>query len=124
MNGLRVLIVEDQAIIALWLKSSLELHGCEVCGITGRGEEAMELAESLMPDIVVMDIFLSGAMNGIEAARVIAGRLGIPIVYMTGNSDDAMLAEAMETAPLGYLKKPIMGDELISIMRGMRGGSA
>jgi CheY-like chemotaxis protein len=87
-----ILIVEDEVIVATDLSRKLERLGYEVCGTAMEGEEAVALASSLRPHLVLMDIRLEGSMDGIEAARAICRNLDVPIVYLTAHSDTATLA--------------------------------
>jgi len=108
----RIMIVEDEAITALYLKERLLKKGYVVAGIESSAEDAMIRAEELMPDLVLMDIFLSGKMNGIEASRHIYTRLRIPIVFLTAYSQDSLVELAIKTEPFGYMIKPFNEVEL------------
>jgi len=108
----RILIVEDEGILAKHISSDLINLGYEVIGITASGESAVELAQSLGPDLVLMDIKLKGKMDGITAAEHIQELLGIPIVYLTAFSDTDSLERAKITNPFGYVIKPVATREL------------
>ena len=112
MSKARILVVEDEGIIAEDLQLSLEEMGYEVVGIAVTGEDAVEEAEKSRPDLVLMDVVLQGQMNGIEAANRIHKMLGIPVIYLTAYSDDKMLERAKITEPFGYMIKPIREREL------------
>ena len=101
----KVIIVEDEAITALNLKYDLEDLGYEVLETIDNGNEAIEKSQELFPDFVLMDINLKGKMWGIEAAKEIS-EIGIPIIFLTANTDDFTAFEALKTAPYGYLSKP------------------
>lgn len=101
----KVLVVEDEAITALNIKMDLEDLGYEVPEPVDNGPEAIEKSDEIYPDIVLMDINLKGSMTGIEAAKEIS-EMGIPIIFLTANTDDATAFEALKTAPYGYLSKP------------------
>lgn len=101
----RIIIVEDEAITALNLKYDLEDLGYEVLETFDTGTEAIEKSREMFPDIVLMDINLKGDTNGIEAASEIS-EMGIPIIFLTANTDDLTAFEALKTAPYGYLAKP------------------
>ena len=101
----KVIIVEDEAITALNLKYDLEDLGYEVLETIDNGNEAIEKSQELFPDFVLMDINLKGNMRGIEAAKEIS-EIGIPIIFLTANTDDFTAFEALKTAPYGYLSKP------------------
>ena len=101
----KVIIVEDEAITALNLKYDLEDLGYEVLETIDNGNDAIEKSNELFPDFVLMDINLKGNMRGIEAAKEIS-EIGIPIIFLTANTDDFTAFEALKTAPYGYLSKP------------------
>jgi PAS domain S-box-containing protein len=108
----RILIVEDQKIVAADLESTLRRLGYSVVGTASSGEEAIRKASELEPSIVLMDIRLRGDMDGIEAARSVRARQDVPIVYLTAYADDETIVRARETAPFGYLVKPFNEREL------------
>ncbi|MFH0825990.1 MAG: ATP-binding protein [Pseudomonadota bacterium] len=108
----RIFIVEDDGIIAQDLAESLTGLGYEVVGTARSGDTALEMVQETRPDIVLMDIRLEGDMDGIEAAQRIKSRLDVPIVYLTGYADGAVLERAKLTGPFGYLLKPSTDKEL------------
>jgi len=108
----RILIVEDERIIAADLEENLKDMGYEVCGITGFGEEALELAAEHRPDLVLMDIKLQGAMDGIETAAEMKARFQLPVVYLTAFSNGEILSRAEVAEPFGFLVKPFQPGEL------------
>jgi len=118
---IRVLIVEDEAILAMNLQVGLEEGQCEVVGIACSAEEAVRQAGQTKPDIVVMDIKLKGAMDGIEAAIQINDKYGIPIMYLTGNTDDATRERAIHSHPLRYLEKPVESHVLCEVIKQAMG---
>jgi PAS domain S-box-containing protein len=101
-----ILIVEDEGIVAADLARKLEGLGYEVAGTAARGDEAVELVSRLRPDLVLMDIWLEGSMDGIEAAEAIRRHHDVPVVYLTAHSDSATLVRAKLTGPFGYVLKP------------------
>ena len=101
----KIIIVEDEAITAMNLKYDLEDLGYEVLESVDNGDHAIEKSQELFPDIVLMDIALKGNITGIEAAEEIS-KMGIPIIFLTANSDDLTAFEALKTVPYGYLSKP------------------
>ena len=101
----QILIAEDDATIAQDLKFKIESLGYEVAGITNSGEQAIELAQRVRPDLVIMDIQLAGEMDGIEAAEQIR-TLRVPLVYVSGFCDGPVLQRAQLTEPYGYIVKP------------------
>lgn len=108
----RILIVEDERLVAEELHDRLTSLGATVVGATASGLQAIEAANVLRPDLVVMDIRLKGAMDGIEAATRITDGQGIPVVFLTAHSDDATLERAKQAQPYGYLLKPLQEHEL------------
>jgi CheY-like chemotaxis protein len=112
MSGERILIVEDESILAMLIKGKLRSSGYEVADWVDTGENAIKKAKELLPDLILMDIVLKGKMDGIEASKQIRNRLDIPIIYLTAYSDDDVLKRARITEPYGYLIKPFREDEL------------
>ena len=108
----KILIVEDERIIALNVRESLESLGYIVPAIVASGEKAVEKALVLRPDLVLMDIRLKGNIDGIQAAEQIWNSLSIPVIYVTGHSDKSTLERAKITAPFGYILKPVKEQEL------------
>jgi CheY-like chemotaxis protein len=102
----RVMVVEDEALVAMALESCLKNLGHQVAASAASGEEAVRKAISLDPDLVLMDIRLKGRIDGIEAASRIGQALHIPIVYLTAHSDDETLVRAQATEPYGFILKP------------------
>ncbi len=102
-----ILIVEDQLIIAMDLKLTLEGLGYGVIGIAGTAEECFLYFENEKPDLVLMDIMLSGNIDGISAAEMIHKKFDVPIIYLTAHSDENSLLRANLTGPYGYIVKPI-----------------
>jgi DNA-binding NarL/FixJ family response regulator len=102
----RVLIVEDEHIVAMGIKRMLITLGYTVAGIASSGEGAIKKAESTIPDLVLMDIMLKGDVNGIEAAKEIKSLFDIPVVYLTACSEHKIVEKAWETNPSGYIVKP------------------
>jgi PAS domain S-box-containing protein len=109
---MRVLIVEDELIIAQDLSHTLKRIGHSVIDVVTSGEDALRSVERQMPDLVLMDIRLSGSMDGIEAARRIYNRWGIPVVFLTAHADDQTVREALLAEPWAYLLKPFDEREL------------
>lgn len=107
-----MLIVEDEAIVALDLRNRLTKLGYEVTDTATRGDDAVNLAETHRPDLVLMDIRLQGEMNGIDAAEIIRTRFKLPIVYLTAHADEATVNRACVTEPFGYILKPFEEREL------------
>ncbi len=112
----RILIVEDEAIVARDLTQQLETLGYEVAGQSATGEEALILAERLRPNLVLMDIQLAGGIDGIEVARTIRERFAIPVVFLTAFAGDGVLQRAKLTEPFGYILKPFEERELGTVL--------
>jgi CheY-like chemotaxis protein len=110
----RILVVEDEHIVAMGIKRMLKELGYTVTGIASSGEDAISKAESTFPDVVLMDIMLKGEMDGVEAAEKIRSRFNIPVVYLTAYSDDNILDRAKRTEPFGYIIKPFDEKDLHS----------
>lgn len=106
MTEARILIVEDDGIVAQDLKNRLTGMGYFIVFITPTGEEAIEQTGIQQPDVILMDIHLAGKMDGITAAYHIREKYQIPIVYLTAYSDEETLARARKTHPAGYVLKP------------------
>jgi signal transduction histidine kinase len=104
--GAKVLVVEDESIVALDLRKALTGLGYSVPAVAASGEEAIRKAAEACPDLVLMDIRLRGGMSGIEAAEDIRARFGIPVVYLTALADESTVQWARKTEPFGYLIKP------------------
>ncbi len=102
----QILIVEDEALVALSVKSCLEKAGYGTPWIASTAEEALRMLSAAKPDLILMDISLSGKMNGIEAAGIIRDTSRVPVVYLTAHSDPETLEKAKVTEPFGYILKP------------------
>lgn len=107
-----VLIVEDEGLVAQELKERLEALGCSVLGIVRRGEDAVQQASVLQPDLILMDVRLAGPMDGITAARNIRDERRIPVIFVTAYGDTSTVDRASETEPYGYILKPFDGAAL------------
>ncbi len=112
MKKIRVLIVEDEPIIAADLDDRLTEMGFEVLGPCASGEEALLFFEQSNIDLVLMDIQLDGDLDGIQTALKILEKRQLPIIYLTSNADDATFSRAKNTAPAAFLSKPFRGKDL------------
>ncbi len=110
----RILIVEDESIIALDLKTSLQHAGYIIAGVASSGEESIALAQTQQPDLILMDIRLRGPMDGIEAAQKIREQQSCPVVFLTAHTDSQTLDRAKLTDPFGYLTKPFVDHSLMT----------
>jgi len=107
MTRKKILIVEDEVITAMSLQHLLEHWGCGKCEQVSSGKEAIEKAMSEKPDIVLIDINLRGETNGIEVAKQLQARFCVPIIFITGYSDEETIKEAKKIKPVGYFVKPL-----------------
>ncbi|TGM52979.1 histidine kinase dimerization/phosphoacceptor domain -containing protein [Leptospira adleri] len=110
----KILVVEDEIIVAVNLGQKLKKLGYELVGITSSGEEAIQKAEENHPDLVLMDINIEGNLDGIETAEVLRNRFHTPVIYLTAYADENTLDRAKKTQPLGYIVKPFESDQLRS----------
>ncbi len=110
----KILVVEDEIIVAVNLGQKLKKLGYELVGITSSGEEAIQKAEENHPDLVLMDINIEGNLDGIETAEVLRNRFHTPVIYLTAYADESTLDRAKKTQPLGYIVKPFESDQLRS----------
>ena len=112
MTDICILVVEDEAIVARDLQMRLRDLGYLVPAIAHTGNDAVRLAEELVPDLILMDIRLIGKMDGIEAAAIIREQRDIPVIYLTAFADQKTVERAKITAPMGYLVKPFQDRDL------------
>lgn len=111
MRG-KVLIVEDEPIVALDLKQELEMLGCEVLGVAESADEALVAAGVHRPDLALMDVRIVGSVDGIQTAGLLRAAYQIPVVFLTSYSDETTIARAAREMPYGYLTKPFQSGEL------------
>ena len=114
MSQAKVLIVEDENIVALDIASRVESLGYAVAAVVRSGERAIEKVAETRPDLVLMDIRLRGALDGIQAAEHIHARFDLPVIYLTAYADEETLQRAKVTQPYGYILKPFEARELHS----------
>jgi two-component system, response regulator PdtaR len=112
MTSPKILIVEDEYIIANDIQTSLENIGYNVCGMVASGEKAIKAVKEKQPDLILMDIMLKGEMDGVAAAEIIKSEFDISVIYLSAYSDEEVLKRAKETLPFGYLIKPFRDREL------------
>lgn len=103
----KIMLVEDEVLFAKDLQDLLVSWGYTVPALVSTGEEAIEKAGEMKPDLVLMDIVLKGGMDGIDAADLIRTRFKIPVVYLTAYADDETVQRAKITEPYGYVLKPL-----------------
>ena len=112
MKKNKVLIVEDEGIISMDMSMSLASMGYEVLGALPSGEEAVQFLETTIPDVILMDVQLSGDLDGIQTAEKINKKYNIPIIYISEHTDELTLSRAKITGPYGYVKKSFNYNEL------------
>jgi two-component system cell cycle sensor histidine kinase/response regulator CckA len=115
-----ILVVEDEGLIAHNLANSLRKSGYVVSGIAPSGEDALEKVRALKPDLVLMDIQLSGKLDGIETAEQVRSRFSIPVVFLTAHATPDVLDRAKRTQPFGFLVKPFRPTDLVSAIEVAR----
>lgn len=113
-SKIRIMIVEDEQIVAKHIKNHLKKGGYNFFEVAATGEEAVERAAEIQPDLILMDIRLAGPMDGIQAAGKIRARFNIPIIYLTAFADSETLERSRATEPFGYLLKPFEAKVLYS----------
>jgi two-component system, response regulator PdtaR len=117
VRPLRVLIVEDEALVAMEIEDLLEELGAEVVGSASDADEAIRLAEALRPDCATMDIRLRGERDGISVATEIYLRFGIRSVFVSAHGDAGTQARAADARPIGWLAKPLARERLATALR-------
>lgn len=114
MQPKKVLIVEDEGVVALSLQIMLKKIGYEVVGVAVTGEDAVNMATHLQPDVILMDIHLKGDMDGIQATKKINMVTDVPVIYLTAYADDDTVKRALKTESCSYLVKPFNPREVYS----------
>ena len=112
MPEIKIMIVEDETLVADHLRLLLEEFGYIVCGSESNGQEALVRIEEERPHLVLMDIRLGGGMDGVEVARRVWEEHGVPSVFLTAYSDQETLDRAVMSNPFGYLVKPVTSEQL------------
>lgn len=108
----KILIVDDEVVVAEDIRRQLRSLGYTVVGVVSSGSEAVRLAGEHRPDLILMDVKLKGPIDGIDAARTIHAQYSIPVIYLTAFSDEDTLERARQTLPLAYLIKPFVSSDL------------
>jgi len=108
----KILVVENEAIISLRLQKMLTEIGYDAVGIAYSGEEALEKARSLRPDLILMDIMIPGKFDGIRVAEMVKSEFNIPVIFLTAFSEDRIIERAKKVTPYGYVLKPFQDGEL------------
>jgi len=115
--SMKVLIVEDESIVAMELSSYVTELGYSVIGRASNGSDAFNLALEHKPDVVLMDVHIKGDEDGIDLVKRLHEAMGISVIYITAFNDDTSLDRAIETDPAGYLTKPFNRKELSAILK-------
>lgn len=116
---IKILIVEDEVMIAQWMKMELEDAGYSVYDFITTGKDAIEFMKDNLPDLILMDINLIGKLDGIDTAKIITSNIDIPIIFMTGYDKHSIVERAMKLNPIAYLTKPIEMWDLEPIIHKM-----
>jgi two-component system, response regulator PdtaR len=123
-DSISILIVEDELIVAESLALDLKRKGYAIAGIVSSGEAAIDAMNRVQPDIILMDIMIKGALDGIETSKAIRSHQPVPIIFITAFSDGATVARAKQTGePLHYLVKPIRLKDLVKTIETALGRS-
>ncbi len=110
----RIMVVEDELLVAEDIAECLRLRGFDVCGTAKSSDEALALAREFQPDLALMDIVIQGERDGIETAKILREELQIPVIFLTAYSQENVLERAKTVAPLGYVVKPFEEGSLVS----------
>ncbi len=113
---IKILIAEDEALIAHWLKMELETAGFNVISLVATGEEAISEALTKNPDVILLDLYLIGSISGVEAAQKITAQKDIPIIVMTGYDDKKISEDIKSFNPVARLQKPVRIEEIKRII--------
>lgn len=112
----RVLLVEDEVITASSLKLGLENAGYSVCALATRGDKAIKIALADKPDVVLMDVNLTGSLNGIETAQTILKTLDTKFIFVSGYHEDELVKKINTLKPLGYIIKPVSVEQILGVL--------
>jgi len=112
-----ILIVEDEALIASYIREVLEESGFIIAGVASTGVEALTLVGDSVPDLALVDIKLAGPMDGIEVATLIRNRFNVRSIFLTAVADPEIIARARDAAPLGYLEKPFRPSQVFNALQ-------
>jgi CheY-like chemotaxis protein len=118
----RILIVEDEVIIAMEIQVRLENEGFDVCGIASSGAKAIRAAREKKPDLILMDIALRGTMDGLEAAGLIQKERPVPVIFLSASDNQAVLRQIQEKKLGEYISKPFKETDLLAAIWLALGG--
>jgi len=110
----RLIIADDEVIISTQLEEFLSTQGFDIVGIAASGQDAVEMAMELKPDLMLMDIVMPGKLDGIAAAEKINRALKIPVIFLTAYADEEMIQRAKPIGPFGYVLKPIQERQILA----------
>jgi len=113
MRKIKILIVEDEVIVASDIAYYLKKLGCEVMGILVEGEEVIPFLKNHSPDIILMDIRLKGNLDGIQTVHLLKQQYNTPVIYLTANTDDHSFEQAKATKPFAFVEKPFKPKKLV-----------
>jgi CheY-like chemotaxis protein len=116
MTAPRILIVEDEVVVAMYIETVLSSFGFDVVGTVTNGEDAQKLVREASPDLVLMDINIEGDYDGIETTRRIKSFSAVPVIFVSAYIDKETKERASDTEPAGYLAKPFKNKELRDII--------
>jgi DNA-binding response OmpR family regulator/two-component sensor histidine kinase len=114
MADTKILVVEDEEIVASMINSSLKRYGYATFGHASNGIDALDMIKENIPDLVLMDIMLNDRMDGIDTAKIIHRDYDIPVIFLTANTDEGLIKRAKEASPFGYIIKPFNFRELLT----------
>lgn len=112
-----ILIVEDDALTAFWISTVLQRMGYEIYGPVASGEQAIESAINYKPDYIIMDIWLAGTINGIEAAKEILSVINASVIFISGYTENGLIKQISRVNHAAFLKKPLDPVDLENIFR-------
>jgi len=114
MNKMKILVVEDERLIARDIQLQLEQAGYEITGLARNYEEAMQLYQETLPDLLLLDIKIEGERDGVDLARTISSFSQVPIIFLTGNEEQETINRAKKTLPVAFILKPFRAKEFIT----------
>jgi CheY-like chemotaxis protein len=121
MNKKRIIVVEDEGIVAMDISKCLSGLGYDIVLISDSGEKTLEELENLNADLILMDVELKGTLNGLETTKIIKEKFSIPVVFLTAFEDDATLQKISKLSSDGYLVKPFEDEQLKSTVESVLG---
>jgi CheY-like chemotaxis protein len=115
-DAVAILVVEDDALVAAYIRDVLEASGFAVPGVASTGLEAFALVHEMKPRLALVDIRLAGPLDGIEVARQLLTRFGVPSIFLSGIDDPEILERAEQAHPLGFLRKPFLPSQVFNAL--------